>query len=163
MKRIHHKLFVIAFFALLCLAATSAIALSARAASAPPTPPQWLMERVNSDIAAYTGDQTLSTAVTSASWTKTTWGQLEQAVGGTGDPDCSAKEAFVVVFYGTFTVDSPAPVTATNPNPAPITGTVLVLTYDAATQALSEVDVLYSHSGISTATLGAATPLSLAE
>jgi len=123
--------------------------------------PDWVQSQANEVIRQYTDTQAAESGAISAEWTKTTWGHYQAAVDGQGDPG-STREAYVVVVRGTF-LEAIPPLAAKDATPVIVKGTVLVLAFDAETQDLSVVGLLYSESGLTRSALGETNPMSLTE
>ena len=100
----------------------------------------------------FTNGRSAAQAVSSLSWVKTTWGQYETAVGGGGDTN-SGDPAYVVVAHGNFTSEPGGE--------APLAATVVVMTFDGATQKLSTIDCLHNSDGIKESTLGQMSAMAL--
>jgi hypothetical protein len=138
-------------------------ASASTAASAAPTTdataaaPTWLQDQTTVMLHRFLGGQAATQAVSSLSWVKTTWGQYEAAVGGGGDPG-STNGAYVVIAQGHFQSDLAPGVKA---NDKPIAVSVIVMTFDEATQKPSTIDALYSADGISEAMLGQMIPMTV--
>lgn len=138
---------------LICVVVALSAGISAHA-SAPPVEqidaPDWLQGQVNLTMERFVDDGNVMDAVSSVKWVETTWGQYEAAVGG-GSDKSNGNGVYVVIARGKFTSANSG--ADASPEEA-ICGSVLVMTYDAKSQRLSTLDLLYSDAGISEGVLG---------
>lgn len=116
--------------------------------------PEWLQAKATTALTQFTGEQTVSTAVTSLTWVKTTWNQYEKAIDG---PPGNDNAAYVVVARGDFTSDLAAG------DAEPIHGTVVILTYDAASTEPSTMDVLYTDETFDEGIMGQPSTMALSK
>lgn len=150
--RFLNKLILVSLL-IVCGAGALAVGMNAQA-SAPTTPdaaaPAWLQSQTALTLNRFAGEKTPIEAVDSIEWVKSTWGQYEAAVGG-GSDESNGNAVYVVIAHGDFSSANSGSETV---DESPISGTVLVITYDGSTEKLSTIDLLYTDKSINEGVLG---------